>query len=415
MPTVVKAYLGNVPLFDAGQSSAGYQRPADWLPLPAAEPESVQILTAVFDQTENYAGLRMILSSTVFTYQVDWGDGVVENVASNVNAFHNYDFNNPALNGTLCSRGYKQAVITVKPNSGVCTLCTLNVKQVTPSGLQSYSTGFLDININLPNLIFGQRLHISGSAVRHTKLERVNISSWGGLTLANNLFLNCNRLQSLNENEWDMSNITNISGIFTSCYSLESLDCSNWNIYSLSNWSNAFLDCRGLVSYKAPYGTIPAGGNLNAAWAACCSLEELDLSGLDVSNVTNMGALFQNCFALRYVNFTGWNTASVTTASNIFQNCFSLLKIPALDLSGVTTIASATFANGCNSLTRMQATGINVSVNITSCMLGATALNEIYTNLSANGAGKTINVSGNYGTASDDPSIATAKGWTVTG
>ena len=48
-------------------------------------------------------------------------------------------------------------------------------------------------------------------------------------------------------------------------------------------------------------------------------------------------------------------------------------------------------------------------------MFGAAALNEIYANLSANGAGKTITVTGNYGTASDDPSIATAKGWTVTG
>ena len=63
----------------------------------------------------------------------------------------------------------------------------------------------------------------------------------------------------------------------------------------------------------------------------------------------------------------------------------------------------------------MQATGINVSVNMANCMFGATALNEIYTNLSASGAGKTITVTGNYGTASDDPSIATAKGWTVTG
>jgi hypothetical protein len=28
---------------------------------------------------------------------------------------------------------------------------------------------------------------------------------------------------------------------------------------------------------------------------------------------------------------------------------------------------------------------------------------------------RTITVTGNYGTASDTPSIATAKGWTVTG
>ena len=414
MPQPIKAYLGQVPLFDTGQSSAGYQRPSDWLPLPAAEPQSVKILKAVLDQTENYTTLRMILNPTSATYRVDWGDGVVENIASNVNAFHNYNFNNPALDGTLCSRGYKQAIIKITPtSSGVFTFCTLNLKSPSPSGLQAYNTGFLDININLPSLISGTRLQISGSAVRQTVLERVNINSWGELTLANNLFLNCNRLQSLNENEWDMSNISSITGMFTSCHSLKSLDCSNWNISALSNWSNAFLDCRGLVSFKAPSGTIPIGGNLNAAWASCSSLESLDLSGLNVSNVTDIGALIQNCFALRSVNFAGWNTSSVTNASSTFQNCYSLEKIPALNFSGVT--ASGSFANQCNSLIRMQATGINVSVNMLNCMLGANSLNEVYSNLSANGTGKTITVTGNYGTASDDPSIATSKGWTVTG
>jgi hypothetical protein len=46
-------------------------------------------------------------------------------------------------------------------------------------------------------------------------------------------------------------------------------------------------------------------------------------------------------------------------------------------------------------------------------MLSGSELNSIYTALSANGAGKTITVTGNYGTSTDDPTIATAKGWTV--
>jgi hypothetical protein len=115
------------------------------------------------------------------------------------------------------------------------------------------------------------------------------------------------------------------------------------------------------------------------------------------------------------LNITGWDTSAVTNATNMFSSCFALEKIPAINLSAVNTLTSQGFCSASNSLTRMQATGINVSVNISQCMFGAAALNEIYTNLSANGAGKTITVAGNYGTASDDPSIATAKGWTVTG
>ena len=414
MPQPIKVYLGQVPLFDAGQSSAGYVRPSDWLPLPAAEPQSVKILNAVFDQTENYAMLRMILNPVASTYQVDWGDGVVENITSNVNAFHNYDFNNPTLDGTLCSRGYKQAIITVKPNSGVCTFFTLNLKATSPAGLQTYSTGALDINVNLPSLIGGARLQIGGNSVRHNLLERANISSWGGLTLLDNLFFNCFRLQSVNETEWNTANIVSVSNIFRSCGALKSLDCSNWDISKISNWSAAFLACYGLVSFKAPSGTIPVGGNFTNILGSCNSLEELDLSGFNVSNVTNMNNAFGGCISLRKINLTGWNTLAVTNATNLFSNCYTLQEIPDLNLSSA-TMAGAGFCAGSNSLTRMRATGINVSVNISQCMLGADNLNEVYTNISANGSGKTITVTGNYGTSSDDPTIATAKGWTVVG
>lgn len=413
MPQPIKVYLGQVPLFDAGQSSAGYQRPSDWLPLPAAQAESVKILNAVSDQYENFVALRMITSTG--TYQVDWGDGIVETFTSNALASHNYDFNNVALNGTLTSRGYKQAIIVITPTSGVFTLCNLSLRAPSPAGLGIYSTGFLDININLPSLTTTQRLFISSSVIRHASLERVNITSWGANTSLGDLFFACSRLQSVNENEWNMANITNITNIFRNCSSISKLDCSSWNISSLSNWSNAFLSCNGLISFKAPSGTIPSVGNFTNLFNSCTSLESLDLSGWNVSNVTSMNGVFGGCYSLKNLNIASWNTSAVTNASNMFVNCFSLEKVPALNLSAVNTLTSQAFCGNSGSLTRMQATGINVSVNMANCMFGATALNEIYTNLSANGAGKTITVTGNYGTASDDPSIATAKGWTVTG
>ena len=71
------------------------------------------------------------------------------------------------------------------------------------------------------------------------------------------------------------------------------------------------------------------------------------------------------------------------------------------------------FARNCDSMKRCLGIGIKASTWINGT-LSATALNEIYTNL-ATVTTQTITVSGNYGTASDNPSIATAKNWTVTG
>jgi surface protein len=398
MPTVVKAYLGTTPLFtgSTGGSSAGWERPSDWLVLPVAAPHSVNMLNAVFDQTENYVMLRMITSAGG-TYQVDWGDGFVEIVNSNVNAFHNYSFSTPALDGTLCSRGYKQAIIKVTVlNGGICSFFTVQLKTSTPAGLQAYTSGILDMNINLPSLIAGLRLQIGGSAIRHGLLERVNITSWGALSLLDNLFQNCPRLQSINEIEWNLSPVASLSGTFRGCGALTRLDCSNWNISGVNNWSNAFLSCTGLTSFKAPSGTIAASTNFVSVFQSCSALESLDLSGWNVTAVRDMTSLFNGCTSLRNLNLTGWNVSGATNATNMFLNCTNLQQIPALNLTGVTTLTSGGFCAGSNSLTRIQASNIRQTVNISSCMLGATALNEIFANL-ASGAVRTITITGNYG------------------
>jgi hypothetical protein len=122
--------------------------------------------------------------------------------------------------------------------------------------------------------------------------------------------------------------------------------------------------------------------------------------------------MFLNCFALQSVPL--FNTASVTTMVSMFQSCFALQSVPAFDASAVTSSAGFNnmFLNN-NSLSSMKATGINYTFSVANCKLSAAALDEIYTNLPTV-VGQTITVTGNWGTASHDPTIATAKGWTVT-
>jgi hypothetical protein len=99
----------------------------------------------------------------------------------------------------------------------------------------------------------------------------------------------------------------------------------------------------------------------------------------------------------------------------MFQNCVSLTSVPALVTTAVTS--SSNFSNmflNCNSLARIQAKNFRFTFSVGNGKLSAAALNEIYTNLPTV-VGQTITVSGNYGIAGDNPTIATAKGWTVTG
>jgi hypothetical protein len=99
----------------------------------------------------------------------------------------------------------------------------------------------------------------------------------------------------------------------------------------------------------------------------------------------------------------------------MFQYSQALNAIPALNVSSVNSsdYFSGIF-DGCKSISRIEAQDFNYSFSVENCRLSATALNEIYTNLPTV-SGQSITVTGNYGTSSDTPSIATGKGWTVVG
>jgi surface protein len=438
MPQPIKAYLGSVPLFDYAPISSEYVRPADWLELPAAPADGMSALHAVFNTPTNFARVRFRTTNGA-AYTVDWGDGVVETVASAVSAEHNYDWNNVSV-ATTTLGGYRQAIVTVTPPAGAgFDIALLHEKYAGVTGLQAYSTGWLDMNLNLPNLITGQRLMIGGPTVRHGLLERVNITSWGNINTAASMFYNCVALRDVNSFEWNMTNITSINSMFFGCTRLEVLDASSWDTSNVLDANSALRGCVSLLKVDCANWNTSKISNFFGFALADYALVEINVSNWDMSNVTTIQNMFNSCYSLRNLDIGGWvltklSNASaafsgcqtiqdlgvaaldlpvVTNMSSMFENCYSLSTLGAMDVSSATSAGN--LCNNCFSLKQASFVGINATTSFANCMLSATELNAIYTSLSANGTGKTITVTGNYGTASDDPSIATAKGWTVTG
>jgi hypothetical protein len=123
-----------------------------------------------------------------------------------------------------------------------------------------------------------------------------------------------------------------------------------------------------------------------------------------------MNQTFHQCRSL--LSVPEFDTSSTTNVSNLFNDCPTLQSIPALDFSAVTDVGDI-FGNS-RSLANISITGMAKTFSVQNCRLSAAELDYIYTNL-ATVTSETITVTGNYGTAADDPSIATAKNWTVTG
>jgi len=462
-------------------TTTGWERPYDWPTLPLVLPTDEKFvgLHAVYDSESNFLAL-----SATGDYTVDWGDGTSANFSSGVTAEHTYTYSDVDLS-PVTSRGYKCAIVTVTPQVGQqLTSLNLHIRHST-SGLNTYSSGFLDIALAsqyLTDLRIGvQTPGSSTQVIGFYDLERVNIVR-SDLRQCGHLFFSCYSLQEIVDislstaattssavtftDAGDLVNWTahpfrngdavifssvvtttgitaytryfvvgaaantfqisttyggsavalttdgsgvgifgaNFASIFTTCRSLQTIPTLDTS--SVIDMTSAFQNCTSLVTI--PLIDTSASVNFTSTFNTCTALQEIPL--IDTSAGVNFGSTFQSCSSLQTVPLL--NTSAGTSAASMFFACQSLQVVPALDVSSVVTTTS--MFSTCPSLQTMSATGMPSTFSVASCKLGPAALDTIYTALPTVTA-KTITVTGNWGVASDTPSIATAKGWTVTG
>jgi surface protein len=248
-------------------------------------------------------------------------------------------------------------------------------------------------------------------------------------TLCSGMFSNCSSLTGVPA--FNFSAATTTATMFNSCYNLQSVPPFTFSS-SLLTANNMFFNCRSIQTI--PLLNFASVTNFSAMFSGCLALIEVPL--LNTAAATDMSSMFFNCENLPTIPafntgavtamnlmFSGCaslvtmptlNMANVANVTSMFANCTSLRELPTLNWNGVSSAANFTSFLNATKLTRIRATGARFTHTIASNVLTATALNEYYTNLGT-GTGQTLTVTGNYGTAGDDPTIATAKGWTVTG
>lgn len=61
------------------------------------------------------------------------------------------------------------------------------------------------------------------------------------------MFGDCTKLTSLDVNNFNTSNVTDMSMMFLRCYGLTSLDLSNFDASNVTNMGAMFSDCTGLT------------------------------------------------------------------------------------------------------------------------------------------------------------------------
>ena len=304
-----------------------------------------------------------------------------------------------------------------------------------PSGwiLTSMGNTFYDCrnltSIILPNNAQNSLTDMAGIAYDCHKLKTIVLpTSLNSVTSLFQMFYNCFELESVSFPA-TMNSVTAMQNTFQNCYALTSLVLPS-SMTSLNNVVNAFNSCTNLTEI-----TLPPSVNINInylnTFSNCINLKTITLPTTQTTNTNTISAMFSGCGNLTTINnlnkvgsltATPLVNGTVTTgaASSTFANIITSLSF-SCPFSVLRLNASSTTQNfnKLNSLRLLNAsagqyTGSTPHINVSFCDLGITALNQLFTDLPTV-TSKTINITSCTGAAGCTRSIATAKGWTVTG
>jgi surface protein len=137
----------------------------------------------------------------------------------------------------------------------------------------------------------------------NSQLKVISVDQWGdvGFVSTDYMFGGCSNLTSVasSDGTW-CRNVTNMGGMFLDCTSLTNLNINNWDVSNVTDMSYMF---RGV------------------------KLSTLNLNNWNTSNVTRMQMMFYNCSNLSNLYISNWDVSKVTTFEEMFWDCPSLTNI----------------------------------------------------------------------------------------
>ncbi len=368
--------------------SAGWVRPAEWPDLESLMADNK--ICGVYKVNKSVTSsdgviVGFSITTSTGTYTVDWGDGSSNTYASNAVASHVYDPADVDLTDT--PYGYKCAVIQIESDTGNIT--NFNMKS-TPSGYSSnlwYGYTWAELDLQIPHVNPGNlnnkfsNMYSCFESIIFRKLGTTPGSAY-------QCFSGCRSLKNVDFKNSYSAYINNFSGIFSGCHSLQTI----------------------------PLLDMSSGTDFSGMFNSCYSLQTIP--SLDMSSGTNFSYMFDSCYSLQTIPLL--DTSSGTDFSGMFSGCNSLQSIPALQKTSNSGDPFAASGTGATMAVKRIAANFwpDANINLAYCInLDVDALEEIFTNLPTV-TSRTITITHCRGARSGsglDRTIATSKGWTVSG
>jgi surface protein len=243
------------------------------------------------------------LSNGTYTGIIDWGDGTTsENTYTNrTHTYTTPGYYNITIYGRV--RGFRFANLGSR----------LNIYRILSWGSGfNLGTGGGQLygctNLNLSEVSDVLQVYNPGQALN---AQTRNFT---------NMFRGCTSLTTINRvNEWDMSNVTNLSGCFLGATNFND-NLNGWNTSSVTNMLQVFFQATNFDG---------------------------DITTWDTSNVTNFGQMFYLASSFN-CPIGGWDVSNATTFSSMFRNASSFDRdlsqwqtTSATDMTGMFYVATS--------------------------------------------------------------------------
>jgi hypothetical protein len=249
----------------------------------------------------------------------------------------------------------------------------------------------------------------------NSAIEEVVFPAGCTFTYWTNLFQNCPNLLGEFTLAQDVSNVY-LNDVFYNCPKVTKVTFQG-NGSAVTSFNNAVSIMPNLKELIFPENMDSATPLTSPVGSTLPSLTKitLPLSMTGVATGQSITGLFSNYSGLsnvREISTCVWGT-NLLTLTTVNAKQLKIFNQPTLRLSGINCNGTSLASPSALEYFDIDFANSTGNINLKWNNLGTTEINRIFTALPAVDPARTISISGNPGYATCDPSIATAKGWTV--
>ena len=196
-----------------------------------------------------------------------------------------------------------------------------------------------------------QKMFASKSNLISIDFNNLNTSN---VTDMRYMLYNCSGLTNLDLTHLDTSKVTDMSFMFGYCSGLTNLDLASLDTSKVTDMSYMLCNCSGLTNLDLTPLDTSNVTNMRSMFDGCSGLTNLDLTPMNTQNVTNMSFMFSGCNGLANLDLTPMNTQNVTNMSFMFRYCSGLTNLDLTHLDTSNVIGMNSMFYNCTALSTLS-------------------------------------------------------------